>query len=196
VETKKGRTSNPIKVTGTKTDNSYLADKVGMRVKHLPRGPITVLDCFAGTGRIWRGVKRRLPDREIKILGMEKQNYNTFHLPGDNVGWLADMDLSRFNVIDLDAYGVPYDQLRILFARKYHGTVFVTFVQLNVHSMPKGLLLDVGFTEDMYQKSPMLLCTRGFEYFQEWLAIKGLKHYAHRWHQGTRSQKHYLAFNI
>lgn len=173
-----------------KTDNSYLADKVGLRVKHLPKGSITVLDCFAGSGRIWRAVRRRT-DREIRILAMDKKNLGLL-MPGDNLAWLSSMDLSRFNVVDLDAYGVPYDQLKILFERGYTGTVFVTFIQSIWGQMPKGLMIDVGFTEEMIQKAPSLCNARGWEYLLEWLAARGVEKIWHRHH----SRKHYFGFTL
>lgn len=172
-----------------KTDNSYLADKVGLRVKHLPqRGPIVVLDCFAGSGRIWRAVKRRT-NREIVILGMDKRQMG-FNLPGDNLAWLAQLDLSRFNVIDLDAYGVPYEQLKIIFDRGYRGIVFVTFIQSIWGQMPFELMMEVGFTESMLNKAVSLCSSRGWEYFREYISKKGVERIWHRSH----ARKHYLAF--
>jgi len=178
--------TNPVK-----TDNSYLADKVGLRVDHLPRkGAVTVLDCFAGSGRIWRAVKRRT-NRDIKVLAMDRKRIG-YHMPGDNLAWLAQMDLSRFNVIDLDAYGIPYDQLRILFERGYKGVVYVTFIQSLWGQMPKGLMVDVGFTEEMISKAPALCNGRGWEYLIEWMAARGVEKIWHRHH----ARKHYFAFTL
>ena len=177
--------------SSVKTDNSFLADKVGLRVDHLPaKGDITVLDCFAGTGRIWKGVKTRTR-REIKILAMDKRPIG-FHLPGDNIGWLMGMDLSRFNVIDLDAYGVPYDQLKILFERGYKGIVFVTFIQSLWGRMPNQLLIDIGFTEAMIAKAPSLCNGRGWDHLCEWLALQGVKKVYKRSH----ARKHYFTFTM
>lgn len=174
-----------------KTDNSFLADKVGLRVAHLPKSKIvTVLDCFAGTGRVWRAVKSRTK-RDIRILAMERREIG-FRLPGDNLTWLMDMDLSRFNVVDLDAYGVPYDQMRLLFERGYKGTVFVTFIQSMWGRMPKGLLLDIGFSEEIIQKAPALCSARGFQYVMEWLASKGVEKIYRRSHV----RKHYFCFTM
>lgn len=172
-----------------KTDNSYLADKVGLRINHLPRrGPVTVLDCFAGTGRIWRAVKRRTK-REIRVLGMDKRNLG-YHLPGDNLAWLETIDLSRFSVVDLDAYGVPYEQIKLLFERGYKGVVFVTFIQSLWGQMPSGLLIDLGFTDDMIKKAPALCNSRGWEHVLNWLAVRGVDKVWHRSH----ARKHYFCF--
>lgn len=174
-----------------KTDNSYLADKVGLRVKHLPkRGTITVLDCYAGSGRIWRGVKRRT-GREIRVLAMDKKNVG-YHLPGDNSAWLESLDLSVFNIIDLDAYGVPYDQLKIIFNRGYRGIIFVTFIQSLWGIMPKGMLIDVGFSNEQIEKAPTLCNHRGWQYFMEWLSLHGVQKIYHRSH----TRKHYFCFTL
>ena len=43
--------------TGNKrTFSSYLADKVWLRARNMPKGEVNVLDCFAGKGTIWRAV--------------------------------------------------------------------------------------------------------------------------------------------
>ena len=178
-----------------KTDNSYLADKVGLRVNHLPKKKtITVLDCFAGSGRIWRAVQRRTK-KDIRVLAMGKKAIG-FQLPGDNLAWLKGMDLIKFDVIDLDAYGVPYEQLKIILDRGYKGTVFVTGIQVfgftGGGEMPRGLLREIGFTEPIYKKAPSVCNRRGWEYFCEWLAMKGVSQIHHRGH----SRKHYFAFSL
>lgn len=181
-------TKNNIEV---KTDNSYLADKVGLRVNHLPKAKVTtVLDCFAGNGRIWRAVKRR-SKKDIRVLAMEKREIG-FRLPGDNLAWLAEIDLSKFNVIDLDAYGVPYEQLSLLFERGYRGVVFVTFIQSMWGRMPNNLLLDIGFTEEMIEKAPSLCGIRGFQYIMEWLGMKGVETIYRRSH----ARKYYFCFML
>lgn len=179
------------KSTEIKTDNSYLADKVGLRLAHLPpKGPVIVLDCFAGTGRIWRAVKRR-SGREIRVLGMDKRNIG-YHLPGDNLAWLETIKLSRFNVIDLDAYGVPYGQLKLIFERGYSGIIFVTFIQSLWGQMPSGILHDLGFTDAMMQKAPALCNGRGWDHLLDWLALRGVTKIWHRSH----ARKHYFCFVV
>src|SRR5688572_25502525 len=96
--------------TSKKTNNSYLADKVALRVAHMPKaGEVRVLDCYAGQGVIWRAVER-LTGREIKVLGIDvnkPDELSGFRMPGDNRAYLEIIDLSRFDVVDLDAYGIP-----------------------------------------------------------------------------------------
>lgn len=127
--------------------------------------------------------------KDIRVLGMEKREIG-FRLPGDNMAWLVEMDLSRFDVIDLDAYGVPYEQLSLLFERGYRGVVFVTLIQSLWGRMPNDLLLEIGFTEAMIEKAPSLVGIRGFQYFMEWLASKGIETIYRRSH----ARKHYFCF--
>jgi hypothetical protein len=178
--------------TDKKTFNSYLADKVWLRARNIPKGEVNVLDCFAGKGTIWRAVQL-VTGREINTLPIDTTNSDGFfYLPGDNRSFLSIIDLSRFNVVDLDAYGIPYDQLKILFDRGYKGCVFVTFIQSLYGQMNMGLLSDLGFSEEMVKNIPTLFRKSGWSYFCEWLALHGVKTIRVRGHQ----RKHYLFFKM
>lgn len=173
-----------------KTDNDYLRDKVDLRAEHLPAGDIRVLDCFSGKGIVWRAVQK-LSGREIQTLPIDiRDDLTAFHLDGRNQEFLNTLNLDKFNVIDLDAYGVPHEQLRILFDRGYVGTVFVTFIQTLFGMIPKSVLQDVGFSDAMIAKCPTICCKRGWDYFKQWLALNGVTSIVHRSH----SRKHYLCF--
>jgi hypothetical protein len=175
-----------------KTHNTYLADKVALRAGHLPkRREIYVLDCFAGKGLIWEAVKE-VTGRKITTLPIDMDIKSGFRLPGNNMGYLDSIDLSPFDVIDLDAYGVPYPQLRVILERGFKGAVFVTFIQSIYSQMPQGLLRDIGFGNGMIEKIPTLFAQRGWEYFLGWLALKGIRKIWSRSH----SRKHYLFFNL
>ena len=178
-------------VTKTKTNNSYLGNKIKLRFENLPEQP-TVLDCYSGARLIWSAVQE-LSGKPIKYIGIDKVDYGDgFYLDGDNLGYLRGMDLTRFNVIDLDAWGVPYEQLKTLFDRGYKGRVFVTFIQLVFGKMNKGLMAEIGFTAAMYETCPTIFGKRGWQYFLEWLAFKGVRTITHRSH----AQKHYLTFEL
>jgi len=173
------------------TDNSYLADKAALRAGHLPESDeISVLDCYGGSGKVWKAVGR-LVEKNIRVLPIEIKDYGWFHLPGDNMKYLGSMDLSKFNVIDMDAYGIPYEQLKEIFDRGYKGTVFVTFIQSIFGSVNHEMLIDVGFTKDQIKKIPTLFGKRGWEYFLEWLGLHGVEKIWHRCH----ARKHYIGFN-
>jgi len=178
-------------VVTKKTNNSFLGNKVRLRLNYLPKNP-SVLDCYGGARLIWRAVEE-LSGCSVRYIGIDKIDYGVgFYLDGDNLGYLRGMDLSRFNVIDLDAYGVPYEQLKAVFERGYKGRVFVTFIQSLYRIIPGGLLADIGFTPEMRQACPTIFGKRGWQYFQEWLAKNGVRAITHRSH----AQKHYLTFEI
>lgn len=175
-----------------KTDNAFLRDKIELRVNHLPAGDLNVLDCFSGKGVIWKGVER-LSQRPMRVLPIDtRSDIDHFRLDGMNQQFLKSLDLTRFNVIDLDAYGVPYEQLRILFDRKYLGVVYVTFIQTMYGRMPPALLREIGFSQPILDRVPILCAKRGWDYFKEWLATNGVRRIHHRSHQ----RKHYLAFTL
>lgn len=174
-----------------KTHNSYLADKAALRIAHLPTGKVSVLDCFGGMGLVWRAVAEK-SGRDISVLSIDTVDYGGYYLPGDNMAYLNSMDLSKYNVIDLDSYGVPYAQLKTVIGRAYMGHVFVTMTQALFGALPGGLLRDLGFTQKMINKSPALLYKRGWQYFCEWLALHGVGEISHRSHD----RKHYLYFEL
>lgn len=174
-----------------KTNNSYLGNKVELRVNNLPDKPV-VLDCYGGARVIWNAVEARI-GKPVKYVGIDKLDYGVgFYLDGDNMAYLRTMNLKPFNVIDLDAYGVPYAQLKALFERGFKGTVFVTFMQVSLGIIPYGILEDIGFTTEMIHKIPTLFFKRGWQYFLEWLALKGVRAITHRSHE----RKHYLVFTL
>ena len=182
---------------GKKTQSSFLGDKVALRVGHLPdKWQINVLDAYAGTGVIWKAVNRQWEKRErgkITVLPIDHNPYmGTFHVPGDNLAIMRKLDLDKFQVIDLDAYGIPYAQIRLLFDRQYRGVVYVTFIQSMYGAMPVGLLREVGFSDDILKKAYQFCGKRGFEYFLQWLALRGVKRV---WHRG-QGRKHYLGFDM
>lgn len=176
----------------TKTANSYLSDKVALRAGHLPRKRnLYILDCYAGKGVIWKAVQE-LTGRHITTVPIDIKEDTGFRLPGDNRAYLDTIDLTPFDVVDLDAYGVPYEQLKILFAREYAGAVFVTFIQSMYGQMPLGLLEEVGFSKDMVKQIPTLFSKNAWGFFLEWLALRGVEKINVRSH----NRKHYLYFNL
>lgn len=174
------------------TDNSFIADKIALRCNHLPdKETITVLDCFGGKGVIWKGCVTK-SDKKIRRLAIDtRKDEISFHLPGSNMAYLDTLDLSKFDAIDLDAYGVPYEQLKSLFRRGYKGAVFVTFIQSVFGAIPDGLLIDIGIPADMVNRCPSLFYGTGWEFFLDWLALNGVRTIYHRSHD----RKHYLYFS-
>jgi len=174
------------------TNNSFLADKVALRAAHLPDGKIRVLDCYGGEEKIWKAV-RKITGKKIISLPIDTKEYNetSFYLSGDNRAYLQSINLKNFDVIDLDAYGVPFDQLEMIFKSEFNGVVFVTFIQSIMGQLPLALLRSVGFTDEMIKKCPTLFGKSGWKYFLEYLSLRGIKKIWHRSH----ARKHYIGFS-
>jgi hypothetical protein len=171
------------------TDNSLLEAKVLLRVNHLPPGRTTVLDAYGGYGVVWGEVAQRTGRKDIHRVGIDKEKRDGL-VKGDNRKWMAGLNLSRFQVIDLDAYGVPFDQVQILFKAKYKGTVFFTFIQSVMGQIPHGLIRANGITGEMIKESPILFGSIGWSLWLDWLANNGVKTVWHR----SLNRKHYGCF--
>jgi len=182
-----------LKLNNLQTDNSYLEDKVQLRLNSLPdKTELNILDAYSGSGKIWQTIKQRT-NKKLNILSIDKeQKQNKFILIGDNIKYLASMDLSKYDIIDLDAYGIPYKQLKIIFNKKYNGIIYVTFIQSIMGRLPNNFLFDLGFTKEMISKCPSLFGKKGFQYFKNWLSVNGVKSIIYR----TYGRKYYLCFNI
>lgn len=158
-----------------KTDNSYFNQKVQLRLDCIKKKNVSVLDCFSGTGKLWKSVKEK-SKAKISIIGIEKESgKNKMSLPGDNIKYLKSIDLSKFDVIDLDAYGIPFAQLEILFKREYKGTVIVTAIQSMMGQLPKGMLLEIGYTKQMLNKIPSLFNKNGLDKLEKYLYLHGVQ---------------------
>lgn len=163
----------------TKTDNSCFNAKVQLRLNNLPdRKEISVLDCFAGDGLIWSAVRNRSRDKKISVLPIDqKKNSGQINLQGDNMKFIATMDLAGFDVIDLDAYGSPIKQLRLLLRRPLkHGVILhITFIQTVMGALPHQFLADLGYPKTMVKKIKTLFLRNGQTKFLEWLSLHGIK---------------------
>ena len=93
-----------------KTDNYSLRQKIELRrqVCALLGQPLRVLDLFAGEGRVWWGMKEFSEiesytpvDQKPRMSGVIKMTVSARTVQGFN--------LSRFNVIDVDCYGEPWE---------------------------------------------------------------------------------------
>jgi hypothetical protein len=116
--------------TKTNNDAELFESKVLLRIDSLPgKKELNVLEAFGGEGLLWTEVKRRCPERKIKILSIDSNKYKRVQLQGDNLKFLKAFDLTNFDIIDLDAWGSPFNQLKILFDKQYKGIIHCTFIQ-------------------------------------------------------------------
>lgn len=185
-------------MAGTKkTDNHYTADKIALRISNVRWEKfngrnIRVLDCFGGRGVCWGAIKKKT-GLNIDRHAIDKRNDITdFHFHGDNVKVMMGLDLEGYDIIDIDAYGIPAEQLSLVFNSNFKGDVFVTAIQTMNGSIPNIVAKELGFPESINKKAPSLLSRRGWQYFKEWLALNGVSEITHR----SKDRKHYLHFRI
>ncbi len=93
-----------------KTDNHSLRQKIDLRrqICALLEQPLRVLDLYAGEGRVWSGAKEFCAieaytpvDQKPRMSGVIKMTVSARTVRG--------FDLSRFNVVDVDSYGEPWE---------------------------------------------------------------------------------------
>lgn len=164
-----------------KTDYSDWSLEVKIRLRlfglsFLKKDNVLVLDAYHGNGIVWQKVCERAPEKNIQVVGIDilpKKSVSV--LKGDNRKFLKSMDLNVFDVIDLDAYGIPADQLQILFDRNYHGTIFFTMAAVGFSAVPIKLLEKNGISKEMRKKCPTIFGSRALEYAFNFLALYGVQ---------------------
>lgn len=163
------------------TDNSHLLAKVNLRIdslSHIPKPVINVLDAFGGDGLVWNEVKNRVKDKTINVLRIDKKtNKKGMYLKGDNIKFLKNptFDLSIFDIMDFDAYGSPFNQLEIIFKRKYIGLVHCTYIQSGMGNLNTKMLEKLGYTDRMIKKAPTLFTRQPFKKMLSYLSMNGVR---------------------
>lgn len=133
------------------TENSHLGTKARIRadfVKQSGKKDFYVLDAFAGDGLVWQRVRQLVPDVNIAYLGIDKKKYSRPEvIMGDNRKVLPGLDLHKFDLIDLDAFGCPNEQLEIVAAAAPDVPVASTCVFVTLAPVPKSVLDAAGIPE-------------------------------------------------
>ncbi len=174
------------------TDNSFLNDKVFLRLKSLPDiNELHVLNAFGGDNLIWNKIKK-LTNKKIHVLCIDTKDKSHVQLKGDNIKYIAGMDLNKFDIIDLDAYGVPFKQLETIFKSGWHGLIYFTFIQSGMGQLNISMLNYLGFTNVMINKCKSLFNINGFDKFKSYLSLKGISNIYYI----NYERKYYGYFNI
>ncbi len=98
------------------SDNTDRGEKVVIRNRLLAAiNQPSILECFAGSGHIFRECYQGLP-----YLGLDTKPISDGRniIQMDNRKFLRSADLSTFNFFDLDAYGSPWHQFLIILHRR------------------------------------------------------------------------------
>lgn len=174
-----------------KTDNSHFREKVMLRSDNLPKKEkIKILEMYGGRKRLWRAVKKET-GKSLEILSIEKKQYPGVYLQGDNRKFK--LDFSVYDVIDIDAYGTPWDNLLRVLEGGAPGTViFLTWIQSVMGMLPNRFLEEVGFSLQMIKKCPTLFCKNGKEKLHAVLAKHGVK--SVKSYSTKDGRKNYLSF--
>ena len=114
-----------LKAAGQQVDNhpGALATKIALRrrlVDAIGPAECRVFDAFAGEGHMHRAAWHDVAD----YVGCDqrwKTSFDHKSYCADNRRVLRRLNLDRFNVFDLDAYGSPYEQVAIIAARRQLG---------------------------------------------------------------------------
>jgi len=158
-----------------KTDNSYFNEKIFIRIKALPnKNDINILDCFAGGGRLWNEVINQT-NKNLKVIQIDKKGNSNIDLIGDNIKYLKTLDLSRFDIIDLDSYGTPFKQLEEIFNKNYTGIIICTFIQSLYGCLPRKMLYKLGYNKQMIDKIPSLFNRKGLDKLINYLYLYDVK---------------------
>lgn len=179
--------------TKTNNDLTTIEKKIQLRLNSLPKkDTVYVLDAFAGEGILWKEVQKKTK-KQIKTLSIDEKQYNKISLKGDNRKFLKSLDLDFFDIIDLDAYGSPSNQLMILKEKNYRGIVHCTFIQTMMGRISNDVLLSLGFTKAMINKCPTLFSKNGLSKILEFISL----HFeVSKVNIFSKNNKHYFYFAI
>jgi hypothetical protein len=176
----------------TNNDNDMLQGKINLRIESIAHlEEVTVLELFGGEGVLWNEVKKQT-GKKIEILSIDKNKYKRLQLQGDNIKFIDSLNLSIFNVIDIDAWGSPYKQMDMIFNKGYFGIIHCTFIQTMMGCLSKDMLLSLGYTDKMIDKIPSIFNKNGIHKFKLYLANKGIKEI----NIISKQRKNYLWFHL
>lgn len=89
-----------------------------------------------------------MPEITFEYLRIDKRKYDGPEtVYGDNLKILPSLALGEFDLIDLDAYGVPYKQLRIVAEKAPNVPVAVTCIMQSMSPVPREMLVACGIPE-------------------------------------------------
>jgi len=121
--------SNPAWQT---VDNTNLFLKVAIRNWGLKQvNEPHILDCFCGYQELRKACYSDLP-----YFGIDKKSDTPADIHCDNMEYLRTADLTRYNFIDIDVYGNPWEQFLMVSKRK-HGKfvcVLTECIEFNVNT--------------------------------------------------------------
>jgi hypothetical protein len=131
--------------------------KVAHRLTLLPAGECRVLDCFAGDHDVWDAVARWRPD--VRVTHIDLNPRNNTDLRGEAVRLLRGLDLDGYAGIDLDDWGLPTQEMKVIAERHFPGTVWFTANLLGSLPLPQLVRASLGLPDEWFKISPTV-CLR------------------------------------
>ena len=180
------------------TENSHLRTKLRIRkqaIELIGKDSVNVLDAYAGEGVVWNRMRREMPDVKFTTLGIEKRKYlSPSVIMGDNRKVMKGLDLTQFDLIDLDAFGCPWEQLAICAKTAIEVPVVATHIIVTLGPVPKPLLKMAGIPEEWCDRRnvPQALFNRWrWEWWENYCAQLGYKTTEYEIHLDKSAVKRY-----
>ena len=161
-----------MKVHSTKTDNASVGEKVSLRKRatgHLQE--LRVLDLFAGENVLWSKFDC------ARYYGVEKEKGKGRNLTADNLRIIESLDLSDFNVIDADSYGIPFNQIAALYENETlkDGTVIIYTCITNKMSKLSRRAVGHYNLSKIYKKCKTMIQGKARELYYAYLYENGVR---------------------
>jgi hypothetical protein len=149
-----------------------VADKVYLRrcaTENLDA--LRVLDLYAGENVLWSHFETE------RYYGVEIVKGKGKNLHADCKRLIESLDLSGFNVIDCDSYGIPFEVILKIFNNKtlQKGTVIIYTAISNKMSGISRECLKMYNLERMYKKAATLISAKAHELFYAMLEKYGVR---------------------
>ena len=156
----------------TKTDNKSIGNKIFIRKQAIKSlSEVNVLDLFGGRNVLWNNIPTN------RYYGVESEKNKGQNLCADSHHVLASLDLSKYNVIDVDSYGISFDIYKYLLtdSRVQNGTIVLYTAITNEFTKIQNAAKDEFGFRKFYDKAPSLFNARAIEFFYEMLAKYGVE---------------------
>lgn len=180
------------------TPNSHLSTKLRVRkaaLERIGKDSVSVLDAFAGQEVVWSAMRRLCPDIHITTLGIDKAKYlNPAVIMGDNRKVMRGLNLAEFDLIDLDAFGCPWEQLSICAELAPKVPVVATHIIVTLGPTPRPLLEAGGIPKEWTDRKvvPHALFNRWrWEWWENYCAKLGYKEADYELHLDKSAVKRY-----
>lgn len=102
-----------------------------------------VLDCFHGNGLIWGEVAKSIDVEMVTGIEINNNLYSNFEtIIGDNREVLKHINIDEYNIIDIDSYGNPFEQMNIIFRRSNKQKIIIyTYIVNKMSGVSKHITM-------------------------------------------------------